>query len=399
MRVLFTTQPGIGHLHPLLPLARGMAQQGHTVAFACARSFVPEVGRAGCGAFPVGRDWLTIELEQAFPEIREVPPGPTRYAWVRANVFAGATARHAVPDLLALSRVWPPDLIVRDAAEYGGCLAAELLGIPHAVVRTDSGSSSYPGRYLVSKQLDVARTHFGLAPDPEVAMPFRFLHLSFATGLDDPAELTAPTHHRLRPVGTVLAPEEGEEGERTLAWLRRVPKRSTVYATLGAVYNNMVEVFTAILRSLREEPLNLILTVGRNQDPAQFGCQPVHVHIERFVPQALLLPRCDLVVTHGGFGTVTAALAHGLPLVLIPISADQPENARRCAALGVGHIVGPDKRTPPIIRAAVREVLDNPLYRSNAQRLRQQAQTLPGLEHGIRLLERLASENAPRPAG
>ncbi len=43
MRVLFTTQPGVGHLHPLLPLARGMAQRGHEVAFACARSFVPEV--------------------------------------------------------------------------------------------------------------------------------------------------------------------------------------------------------------------------------------------------------------------------------------------------------------------------------------------------------------------
>lgn len=178
--------------------------------------------------------------------------------------------------------------------------------------------------------------------------------------------------------------------------LRRVPERSTVYATLGAVYNSMVEVFTTILEGLREEPLNLILTVGRNQDPAQFGRQPAHVHIERFVPQALLLPRCDLVVTHGGFGTVTAALANGLPLVLIPISADQPENARRCAALGVGRSVGPDERTPPTIRAAVREVLDNPKYRSNAQHLRQQTQTLPGLEHGIRLLERLASENAPQ---
>jgi hypothetical protein len=75
---------------------------------------------------------------------------------------------------------------VRDAAEYGGCLAAELLGIPHAVVRTDSGSSSYPGRYLVGKQLDVARTHFGLAPDPDVAMPFRFLHLSSRPGLTIP---------------------------------------------------------------------------------------------------------------------------------------------------------------------------------------------------------------------
>ncbi|MGH3544565.1 MAG: glycosyltransferase [Mycobacteriales bacterium] len=112
-----------------------------------------------------------------------------------------------------------------------------------------------------------------------------------------------------------------------------MPKRPTVYATLGTVYNRMAAVFTAILEGLREEPLNLILTLGRNQDPAQFGRHPPHVRIERFVSQALLLPHCDLVITHGGFGTVTAALAHGLPLVLIPISADQPENARRCTAL------------------------------------------------------------------
>lgn len=391
MRVLFTTQPGVGHLHPLLPLARGMAQHGHEVAFACARGFVPEVECAGFRAYPVGWDWLTIGMEQAFPELREIPPGPARYAWLRVNVFAGVTARHAVPDLLALSRTWRPDLIVRDAAEYGGCLAAELLGVAHAVVRTDSGSSSYPGRFFVGEQLSAARAHFGLPPDPDVAMPFRFLHLSFAVGLDDPAE-AAPTHHQLRPVGAVPAPEEGEP---TLAWLRRAPERSTVYATLGTVYNSMVAVFTAILEGLREEPLNLILTVGRNQDPAQFGRQPAHVRIERFVPQTLLLPHCDLVVTHGGFGTVTAALANGLPLVLIPISADQPENARRCAALGVGRSVGPDERTPPTIRAAVREVLDDPTYRCNAQHLRRQTQTLPGLEHAIHLLERLPSNRAP----
>jgi hypothetical protein len=81
MRVLFTTA---GHRTsaPAAAVSTGMAQHGHTVAFAC--SFVPEVQRAGCGAFPVGRDWLTMELEQEFPEIL---PGPARYAWVRANVL------------------------------------------------------------------------------------------------------------------------------------------------------------------------------------------------------------------------------------------------------------------------------------------------------------------------
>ncbi|MGH3544566.1 MAG: hypothetical protein ACRDPW_01320, partial [Mycobacteriales bacterium] len=92
---------------------------------------------------------------------------------VRANVFAGATARNFVPDLLALSRLWPPDLIVHDAAEYGGCLAAEILGVPHAVARTDSGSSSYPGRLLVGEQLGAARTVRPRArPGRRDAVPF-----------------------------------------------------------------------------------------------------------------------------------------------------------------------------------------------------------------------------------
>jgi UDP:flavonoid glycosyltransferase YjiC (YdhE family) len=51
------------------------------------------------------------------------------------------------------------------------------------------------------------------------------------------------------------------------------------------------------------------------------------VRIERYIPQSLLFPRCDLVVSHGGSNTVLAGFAHGLPQVITPITADQPENA------------------------------------------------------------------------
>jgi UDP:flavonoid glycosyltransferase YjiC (YdhE family) len=88
-----------------------------------------------------------------------------------------------------------------------------------------------------------------------------------------------------------------------------------------------------------------VLTVGGAVDPAGLGPQPAHVHVERNVPQSLLLPRCDLVVCQGGSGTVVAALAHGLPLVVIPPGVDQPANAERVAALGMGRSVGPEERT------------------------------------------------------
>jgi UDP:flavonoid glycosyltransferase YjiC (YdhE family) len=115
------------------------------------------------------------------------------------------------------------------------------------------------------------------------------------------------------------------------------------------------------------------------------------VRIERFIPQEFVLPRCDLVLTHGGFGTVKGALSHGVPLVLLPHSADQPDNAVRCAALGVGVVLSGAERTAEAIRNAVRRVLSEASHRHNAQRLRDEIQQLPGPEEIVPLLERLAA--------
>lgn len=150
--------------------------------------------------------------------------------------------------------------------------------------------------------------------------------------------------------------------------------------------------FQAILDGLHDEPVNVILTIGRDQDPVQFGPQPDNVHIERYIPQSLLFPHCDLVITHAGFSTVAEALAHGLPLVPIPIDADQPLNAERCAALGVAEVIEQHQRTPAAIRRAVRTVLADPSYRRNAEQVRHEIAQLPGPQHAAALLERLAVE-------
>jgi len=103
------------------------------------------------------------------------------------------------------------------------------------------------------------------------------------------------------------------------------------------------------------------------------------------------------VVTHAGFSTVTAALSHGLPMVPIPIpiDADQPLNAQRCAALGVGEVIASGERTPGAIRDAARRVLGDPSYRRKAERIRDEMAALPGPEHAVALLEQLTREKRP----
>jgi UDP:flavonoid glycosyltransferase YjiC (YdhE family) len=96
---------------------------------------------------------------------------------------------------------------------------------------------------------------------------------------------------------------------------------------------------------------------------------------------------------------VRSAIRHGLPLVVVPIAADQPENARRCAALGLGVAVAPDDRTPRAIRAAVRATLRNPRYRQNAVSLQAEMLALPAPSAAVPWLERLVAEQQPLSGG
>jgi UDP:flavonoid glycosyltransferase YjiC (YdhE family) len=124
--------------------------------------------------------------------------------------------------------------------------------------------------------------------------------------------------------------------------------------------------------------------------------------VEPYISHSRLLPHCDLVVTHGGAGTTLSALFHALPLVVIPLSNDQPFHAMRCAALEVGYVVKRPGQfdpylfdrhfaelSPGAIREAVETVLGDDRYRRNARRLSDEMMALPGPDRAVALLTQL----------
>jgi UDP:flavonoid glycosyltransferase YjiC (YdhE family) len=92
---------------------------------------------------------------------------------------------------------------------------------------------------------------------------------------------------------------------------------------------------------------------------------------------------------------VLAALGQGLPLVLVPFTAGQPENAARCAAAGVARVLLPSALSPETARGAVLEVLTDPSYRRNAEHVREEIATLPDIDAAVRMLEHVALERTP----
>ncbi|QMU76339.1 glycosyltransferase family 1 protein [Streptacidiphilus sp. PB12-B1b] len=371
MRILFTFIGGSGHFHPLVPIARAAEAAGHTVAVAGGGNLVPTIEAAGFTAFatseprprPQEPDRTPLEPVDAEGDDRGLRDG-----------FAGRGARRhagAIPDIV---RAWRPDVVVRDEVDFGTAVAAELLGLPCATVLV-LAAGTFLRKDLVAAPLHQLRSGLGLPPDPGLAMLDRDLVLSpFPPSFRSPDAPLPSTAFSFR---TASVPPPGAAS-----------RRPTVYFTLGTVYTHP-ELHARVLAGLRQLPADVVMTVGAGIDPAEFGPQPDHVRIERFIPQDEILPRCDLVVSHGGSGSLAGALAHGLPSVLLPMGADQPHNARRCVALGTGRVLDPVTASPEDVREAVATVLADHAYRRAAGRLRDEINALPGVETTVPRIEQL----------
>lgn len=383
MRVLLTFSGGSGHLDPLLPIARAVADAGHEVTFAGRPWMTSRVEDHGFRFFPAGDDrGLTPERRPLLPLDIAREEDDFRYG------FAGRIARERATDVLSIVEAWRPDVLIAEESDFGPMVVAERLGIPQATVLTmAAGSMVRPS--LVAETLDELRAEYGLAPDPELAMLSRSLVLSpIPPGFRDPALALPRTALEYR----VPPPTDPKvHGERA-RWASRLAGRTAVYATLGTVFNNESgDLFERLVAGLGALDATTVLTTGPDFDPAELGEVPEHVIVERYVPLAAIVPLVDLVVSHGGSGTLVGTLDQGVPMVLIPMGADQPHNAARAEALGIARVLDPVAATPVDITAAAQEVLADPSFAEASARLRDAAAQLPGPEVVVTRLEALTA--------
>ena len=132
------------------------------------------------------------------------------------------------------------------------------------------------------------------------------------------------------------------------------PEHPLVYLTLGTFSNNDLDLFRLVLKALEDEPVNVLATIGRDQDPSALAPIPENARVEQYIPQAEVLPHCAAVVHHAGAGTMFGVLAHGLPSVALPQSADNFINANLLTGAGAAITLMPGEVTGAAVEAALR---------------------------------------------
>jgi MGT family glycosyltransferase len=404
MKILITSTPATGHLNPLLAITRILLAEGHEITFLTGSAFRDRIENSGAKFVSLqgsadfdGRDLLSVA-----PELKDIPPG---LEWFRiaighlldrlpaqqqsllqavqecqADVIVGDDLFFGVLPMLLGSRSKRPPIVLCGtsflhlAREDG---APNFLGLPPAtteeqrhqyadIARTYDEAVDQPSLVSLNKALKT----LGVGP---VSVP---LFHSVVELADAYLQLSVPRFEfprQMPPTVHFVGTPPIIPGQAPLPpWAHELDgSRKVVLVTQGTVANHNFELLIApTLAALANEPDVLVVATTGGRPVDAIPCAvPSNARVASFLPFEWLLPRVDVLVTNGGYGSVNQAMSFGIPLVTAGMTEDKADVNARVAWSGVGLNLATNEPTQEALRAAVRTALDRPAYRMRASQM------------------------------
>lgn len=424
---LFAMFEGGGNVPLLVPVVRAVVEAGHEVTVVAGPSirrpnpppaasprFVDRLTGAGARVLQL--------LDEPLDPLDGYVFGTAMFGRTPASLWgavdAGRVARWALPWAERLGPVIDdssPDALVCDFYLHGALAAAEAAGVPTAALVHNAtvrwplpglplpppGASPVAGprgwardrlwavayRRVATREgaaeLDAARAAVGLhalgaPPDEQVMRADRVLVMG--TNAFE-FELRRPLPRHLRYVGTIVESNDSARWEPPTE-----VEQPWVLVSLSTLHQGQAPVMRTVLEAVAGLPFQAVVTLGPALAQESFDT-PTNVHIETFVPHEAVLPHMSAVITQCGLGTISKVLAHGRPMVCLPVLGDQPSNAARIERLGAGLRLSSDAR-PAAIVEALRRVLHEPTFRIAAENY---AQTVKREDPRRRIVDELES--------
>lgn len=381
MRVLFTCTQGAGHLRPLMPYARALRRGGHDVRIASpsdARKLIENAGFAHLAFERPTNDALAAIWSSVLDA-----DNATMTRVVVSEIYAGRAAQDAFLGLRQIMAGWSPDIILRDSLEFGGLLAALEGGIPHARVAVHNGFSEARLVDAARTPLNARRKEFAIGGDVVDALEAEIAFTAFPASFDG----QAPGFNAGPPwrVNQAEGMAKGNAG-----WMPR-SDRPLVYTTFGTVAGHAgfeTDAHRATIKAVSGLDIEVLMTTGPHVTASELGPLPANVSVEAFVPQVQVLRHARAMICHGGSGTLVGGFAAGIPILALPLFADQPENAERLQAAGLGLMCS--SSDPSDLRTGLIDLLASDSIATRARAVAQEMAELPSLADAAAKITSLA---------
>ncbi len=437
MKVLFLTQPAVGHLNTLLSIASQMKADGHAVHFLLpgmrgAKTNVQILDTITQLPDILDKNDIPYDLiPLAFPMIWGGLLWPLKSGYAEfthaVSIFSQGVA-HYTRHILKFIEKNPPDVLVTDFAFVAAGLAAEVMNIPYVVIyhsglpfrgegvppfgsglpigaaaATHGMAQEYArqeSRVLdeLDQRVGQVRRKFNLPPAaPDLLRRPYSPWLNLVTSV----EAAEAPRNNLTPttlfVGPCFGRRASTQDDFPFAELR--DDAFKVYASLGTFFNNKPRVFQKIIQALDAPEYQVILSAGSAYPVLQKMTLPRNVMLFRRVPQVAVLPRVDLFISHGGNNSTNEALAAGKPLIVMPVAGEQADNASRVEYLGAGRRVDIAQFEPESLRALVEEIRVTPAFRERSLAIARAIAAAQGLPTASRCIEWVGRNRRPLQRG
>lgn len=410
MTLLVISPDYASHLFPLLALAAPWAAAGERVVVATGSAVAPLVERAGFerADLVLGRgsnagtarpdDQPTGEDENLRAFFEATRAGMIATLRLQAELRRNDLLWRPVETARAtieVARAVAPDAILVDHLAFGATLGLRVAGLRYADVvlghptalpvagerygvppawpaafRPDPGEladlAGLADEVAARFTDDWNRTARGLDPTAAAVDDAFRVHgdlvlYSYPEALHDP-DRTASLPSRRAFLGSSVRDEALDP--EAAAWVAGGAGRPLVVVSFGSFLSARADVLARVAEALREVELpggrpRVALATG-SADPAALGPLPGEWLVRPFLPQVALVAHAALAITHAGNNGVTEALAHGVPMVVLPFSTDQFAVAADLERTGLGRALDPNLASAGEIREAARTVLEGP---------------------------------------
>ena len=414
MKIGFVSMPLSGHLNPMTALARRLQSRGNEVVFFGVPDVEPFARAAGLDFVSYGeREYPVGSIEKVYGSVAKLHGFEVvRHSCEDLNPDLTRVTLDCLAEKLAMTGV---EALVIDTIHFFIELVPLSMSIPYVhiwnVLHLDF-SGATPAS-LFSSPLDTSpeglnRNAEDLQKMGAILGPLAEIARSYAekVGLEIDWNDPAATVSKLAVITQTpkqfdfpgipwpaqfhyAGPFHDDEGRQPVIFpWDKLTDKPLIYASLGTLVNGLGDVYKHILKAIAPlEDVQVVLSVGKNIHPENLGPIPSNTTVVRSAPQIELLKRAALCITHAGLNTTLESLAHGVPMVAIPIGYDQPGVAARIAYHGTGEFIEVEELTTDCLRGLIVKVLQGPSYRERADYFRKVISKTRGLDVAADIIE------------
>ena len=364
-KIVFFCIPAHGHTNPTLAVVRELISRGHQVwyySYNFLRERIEETG----ATFISCDDY---DMEQKLSSKESARLGKDLAFSTRVLVDTTLALDEAVcRDMEEIK----PDCIVADSMALWGKAAALKMRIPFVSSTTTFAFNKHSAKIMKRSTGDFFRMIMSI---PKISSQIKRLqsngypvkNILDIIGSDDNAHTIVYTSPEFQPCAETFSDKYAFVGPSVRLATEEVEKNrdKLIYISMGTVNNDMMPFYKYCISTFRDTDYQVIMSVGNVVSMDEFCDLPENVRVFSHVDQIAVLEKADVFISHCGMNSVSESLYFSVPLVMMPKTSEQKGVAERVSQLGAGITIGKCSQ----ITKAVDEILNNPVYKQNAEKI------------------------------